>query len=91
MTTKKEALGAAGPSDAAIKHARPIVVSVLKARFGDLEFPDDMKLSDLGLNSTNLPGIAQNLRDRGVDINNAPIQVCEDVLCLVKAVATAQG
>ena len=91
MTTKKEALGAAAPSDAAIKRARPIVLSVLKARFGDLEFPDDMKLGDLGLNSMNLPGIAQNLRDRGVDINNAPIQVCEDVLCLVKAVATAQG
>jgi hypothetical protein len=75
------------PSAAAIARARPIVLQALG--FGNVA--DDKKLSALGFDKPALAGLAADLRRLGVNINNAPVQICDTVLCVIKAVARVQG
>ena len=75
------------PSAQAIARARPIVLQALG--FGNVA--DDKKLSALGFDKPALAGLAADLRRLGVPINNAPVQACDTVLCVIKAVARVQG
>jgi hypothetical protein len=75
------------PSAAAIAQARPIVLQALG--FGNVA--DSKKLTALGFDTAALAGLAAKLRQLGVHINNAPVQACDTVLCVIKAVARVQG
>jgi hypothetical protein len=94
-TAKKEAkakpamaaAAAAAPGAAAMAKARTVVIGVLRKRFGDIPLPDDLLLSKLKFNPMNLAGLAQNIRDAGVPVNNAPIQVCKKIIDVIVAVA----
>jgi hypothetical protein len=85
----KQALAAAAaePGAAAMAGARTVVLQILEARFGNLNFRDDMKLGVLQLNPTNLAGLAQDVRDAGVPVDYARIQVCKSIIDLIIAVA----
>ena len=84
---KPAAAAAAAPGAAATAKARTVVIGVLRKRFGDIPLPDDLLLSKLRFNPTNLAGLAQNIRDAGVPINNGPVQVCKTIIQLIIAVA----
>jgi hypothetical protein len=88
---KPAAVAAAAPGAAAMAKARTVVIGVLRKRFGDIPLPDDLLLSKLKFNPMNLAGLAQNIRDAGVPINNAPIQVCKKIIDVIIAVATVIG
>jgi|KBSSwiStaDraftv2_1062776.scaffolds.fasta_scaffold1162666_1 hypothetical protein len=83
----KRKSAAGEPSSQAIEEARTIIYGVLRTRFGDISLRDDLKLATLKFNPTNLAGLAQNIRDAGVPINNAPIQVSKTIIEVIIAVA----
>jgi hypothetical protein len=84
---KPLAAAAAAPGSAAMATARTVVIGVLRKRFGDIPLPDDLLLNKLKFNPMNLAGLAQNIRDAGVPVNNAPIQVCKKIIDVIVAVA----
>jgi hypothetical protein len=75
------------PGAAAMAKARTVVMDVMRARFGNIPFPDDLELKKLQLNAGNLASIAQNIQAAGIPVNNGPIQVCKTIIQLITAVA----